>query len=139
MSFLKRRTRIKAEISMLNLIDVIFMLLIFFMIATTFNHYAQFKVSVPKSNVKIDSNEVINPEIIISRDKKYYFKLENSIKESSLEEIKKEISEMDKEILGGITLTADEYLEYKVIVETMGLLKNQGVENINLNIQRNNN
>ena len=139
MSFLKRRARIKAEISMLNLIDVIFMLLIFFMIATTFNHYAQFQVSVPKSNVKIDSNEVINPEIIISRDKKYYFKLENSIKESSLEEIKKEISEMDKEILGGITLTADEYLEYKVIVETMGLLKNQGVENINLNIQRNNN
>ena len=46
---------------------------------------------------------------------------------------------MDKEILGGITLTADEYLEYKVIVETMGLLKNQGVENINLNIQKNNN
>ena len=139
MSFLKRRTRIKAEISMLNLIDVIFMLLIFFMIATTFNHYAQFQVSVPKSNIKIDSNEVINPEIIISRDKKYYFKLENSIKESSLEKIKKEISEMDKEILGGITLTADEYLEYKVIVETMGLLKNQGVENINLNIQKNNN
>ena len=139
MSFLKRRTRIKAEISMLNLIDVIFMLLIFCMIATTFIHYAQFQVSVPKSNIKIDSNEVINPEIIISRDKKYYFKLENSIKESSLEEIKKEISEMDKEILGGITLTADEYLEYKVIVETMGLLKNQGVENINLNIQKNNN
>ena len=58
---------------------------------------------------------------------------------SVIEEIKKEISEMDKEILGGITLTADEYLEYKVIVETMGLLKNQGVENINLNIQKNNN
>jgi len=37
MKFSNRRSRQNAEISMLNLIDVIFMLLIFFMIATTFN------------------------------------------------------------------------------------------------------
>ncbi|MBF4806284.1 MAG: biopolymer transporter ExbD, partial [Pseudoleptotrichia goodfellowii] len=37
MRFTNRRSKKNTEISMLNLIDVIFMLLIFFMITTTFN------------------------------------------------------------------------------------------------------
>lgn len=53
MKFSNRRNRQNAEISMLNLIDVIFMLLIFFMIATTFNKYSQFQLSVPKSDVNL--------------------------------------------------------------------------------------
>ena len=36
-----------------------------------------------------------------------------------------------------ITLTADENLEYGIIVEAMGELKNLNVKNINLNIQKN--
>ncbi len=43
MKFSNRRSRQNVEISMLNLIDVIFMLLIFFMIATAFNKYSQFQ------------------------------------------------------------------------------------------------
>ena len=54
MKFSNRRNRQNAEISMLNLIDVIFMLLIFFMIATTFNKYSQFQLSIPKSDAKFD-------------------------------------------------------------------------------------
>ena len=44
---------------------------------------------------------------------------------------------MDSKMLNGVTITADENLEYKVIVEVMGKLKNQGIENINLSIQKN--
>ena len=56
MKFSNRRSRQNAEISMLNLIDVIFMLLIFFMIATTFNKYSQFQLSIPKSDAKFDKD-----------------------------------------------------------------------------------
>ncbi|MBB1534893.1 biopolymer transporter ExbD [Leptotrichia sp.] len=138
MKFSNRRSRQNAEISMLNLIDVIFMLLIFFMIATTFNKYSQFQLSVPKSNAKFDKKEETKAEIIVNRNKKYFLKMGNDIKEISEENIHGEILKLPKEMLENVTLTADEHLEYGYIVEVMSKLRNENVKNVSLNIQKNN-
>ena len=125
MKFSNRRSRQNAEISMLNLIDVIFMLLIFFMIATTFNKYSQFQLSVPKSDAKFDKKEETKAEIIVNRNKKYFLKVGNDTKEISEEKIHGEILKLPKEILENVTLTADEHLEYGYIVEIMSKLRNK--------------
>ena len=138
MKFSNRRSRQNAEISMLNLIDVIFMLLIFFMIATTFNKYSQFQLSVPKSDAKFDKKEETKAEIIVNRNKKYFLKMGNDIKEISEENIHSEILKLPKEMLENVTLTADEHLEYGYIVEVMSKLRNENVKNVSLNIQKNN-
>ncbi|MEZ7718427.1 biopolymer transporter ExbD [Leptotrichia wadei] len=138
MKFSNRRSRQNAEISMLNLIDVIFMLLIFFMIATTFNKYSQFQLSVPKSDAKFDKKEETKAEIIVNRNKKYFLKVGNDTKEISEEKIHGEILKLPKEILENVTLTADEHLEYGYIVEVMSKLRNENVKNVSLNIQKNN-
>ena len=137
MKFSNRRNRQNAEISMLNLIDVIFMLLIFFMIATTFNKYSQFQISVPKSDAKFDKKEETKAEIIVNRNKKYFLKMGNDIKEISEENIHSEILKLPKEMLENVTLTADEHLEYGYIVEVMSKLRNENVKNVSLNIQKN--
>ena len=137
MKFSNRRNRQNAEISMLNLIDVIFMLLIFFMIATTFNKYSQFQLSIPKSDAKFDKKEETKAEIIVNREKKYFLKLGNNIKEISGENIHNEILRLSKEMLENMTLTADEHLEYGYIVEIMSKLRNENVKNVSLNIQKN--
>lgn len=137
MKFSNRRSRQNAEISMLNLIDVIFMLLIFFMIATTFNKYSQFQLSVPKSDAKFDKKEETKAEIIVNRNKKYFLKMGNDIKEISEENIHSEILKLPKELLENVTLTADEHLEYGYIVEVMSKLRNENVKNVSLNIQKN--
>jgi len=137
MKFSNRRNRQNVEISMLNLIDVIFMLLIFFMIATTFNKYSQFQLSIPKSDAKFDKKEETKVEIIVSREKKYFLKLGNNIKEISGENIHNEILRLPKEMLENMTLTADEHLEYGYIVEIMSKLRNENVKNVSLNIQKN--
>lgn len=137
MKFSNRRSRQNAEISMLNLIDVIFMLLIFFMIATAFNKYSQFQLSVPKSDVKFDKKEETKAEIIVNRNKKYFLKMGNDIKEISEENIHSEILKLPKEMLENMTLTADEHLEYGYIVEVMSKLRNENVKNVSLNIQKN--
>lgn len=137
MKFSNRRSRQNAEISMLNLIDVIFMLLIFFMIATTFNKYSQFQLSVPKSNAKFDKKEETKAEIIVNRNKKFFLKMGNDIKEISEENIHSEILKLPKEMLENVTLTADEHLEYGYIVEVMSKLRNENVKNVSLNIQKN--
>ena len=136
MKFSNRRSRQNAEISMLNLIDVIFMLLIFFMIATTFNKYSQFQLSVPKSNAKFDKKEETKAEIIVNRNKKYFLKVGNDTKEISEEKIHGEILKLPKEMLENVTLTADEHLEYGYIVEVMSKLRNENVKNVSLNIQK---
>ena len=138
MKFSNRRSRQNVEISMLNLIDVIFMLLIFFMIATTFNKYSQFQLSVPKSDAKFDKKEETKAEIIVNRNKKYFLKLGNDTKEISEENIHSEILKLPKEMLENVTLTADEHLEYGYIVEVMSKLRNENVKNVSLNIQKNN-
>lgn len=137
MKFSNRRNRQNAEISMLNLIDVIFMLLIFFMIATTFNKYSQFQLSIPKSDAKFDKKEKTKAEIIVNREKKYFLKLGNNVKEISGENIHNEILRLPKEMLENMTLTADEHLEYGYIVEIMSKLRNENVKNVSLNIQKN--
>ena len=137
MKFSNRRSRQNAEISMLNLIDVIFMLLIFFMIATTFNKYSQFQLSVPKSDAKFDKKEETKAGIIVNRNKKYFLKMGNDIKEISEENIHSEILKLPKEMLENVTLTADEHLEYGYIVEVMSKLRNENVKNVSLNIQKN--
>ena len=137
MKFSNRRSRQNAEISMLNLIDVIFMLLIFFMIATTFNKYSQFQLSIPKSDAKFDKKEETKAEIIVNREKKYFLKLGNNVKEISEENIHGEILKLPKEMLENVTLTADEHLEYGYIVEIMSKLRNENVKNVSLNIQKN--
>ena len=137
MKFSNRRSRQNVEISMLNLIDVIFMLLIFFMIATAFNKYSQFQLSVPKSDAKFDKKEETKAEIIVNRNKKYFLKMGNDIKEISEENIHSEILKLPKEMLENMTLTADEHLEYGYIVEVMSKLRNENVKNVSLNIQKN--
>ena len=137
MKFSNRRSRQNAEISMLNLIDVIFMLLIFFMIATTFNKYSQFQLSVPKSNAKFDKKEETKAEIIVNRNKKYFLKVGNDAKEISEDNIHSEILKLPKEMLENMTLTADEHLEYGYIVEVKSKLRNENVKNVSLNIQKN--
>ena len=137
MKFSNRRSRQNVEISMLNLIDVIFMLLIFFMIATTFNKYSQFQLSVPKSDAKFDKKEETKAEIIVNRNKKYFLKVGNDTKEIPEEKIHSEILKLPKEMLENVTLTADEHLEYGYIVEVMSKLRNENVKNVSLNIQKN--
>ena len=138
MKFSNRRSRQNAEISMLNLIDVIFMLLIFFMIATTFNKYSQFQLSIPKSDAKFDKKEETKAEIVVNRNKKYFLKMGNDAKEISEDNIHSEILKLPKEMLENVTLTADEHLEYGYIVEVMSKLRNENVKNVSLNIQKNN-
>ncbi len=42
------------------------------MIATTFNKYSQFQLSVPKSDAKFDKKEEMKAEIIVNRNKNIF-------------------------------------------------------------------
>ena len=63
----RRRTR-GPEISMLNLIDIIFTMLIFFMVATTFNVYSNLGINVPDSEMKKTETKEQKVEILLNKN-----------------------------------------------------------------------
>lgn len=64
----RRRTRVETDINLTPLIDVVFLLLIFFMVSTTFTRETQLKVDLPESvsgeHANSDAREQI--EVLIS-------------------------------------------------------------------------
>ena len=46
----RRKIREKLDITLISMIDVLFVLLLFFMVSTTFNNHTQIKVTLPEAN-----------------------------------------------------------------------------------------
>ncbi len=130
----RRRTR-RPEISMLNLIDIIFTMLIFFMVATTFNVYSNLGINVPDSELKKTETKEQKVEILLNKNKEYFLKTDSAIKKIDVNNLEAEVSFLKNTKEKNITLTADKELEYGMIIELMGKLKNAGIKDINLNIQ----
>ena len=61
------------EINLASLIDVVFLLLIFFMVSTTFERQAVLKVDLPEAeNVSVPSDQPITYELVIDQYGQYY-------------------------------------------------------------------
>lgn len=61
------------EISLTSLIDVVFLLLIFFMVSTTFEHQAVLKVDLPEaSEVSTAENQPDSFELVIDKNGQFY-------------------------------------------------------------------
>lgn len=61
------------EISLTSLIDVVFLLLIFFMVSTTFERQAMLKVDLPEAkNVSSPENQPITFELVIDQSGQFY-------------------------------------------------------------------
>ena len=130
----RRRTR-RPEISMLNLIDIIFTMLIFFMVATTFNTYSHLGINVPESEMKKTDTKEQKVEILLNKNKEYFLKVDNVMKKIDVNNLESEVSFLKNIKEKNVTLTADKELEYGMVIELMGKLKNAGIKDINLNIQ----
>ena len=66
---LKRRSGGDLILEITPLIDVVFLLLIFFMLATTFDDTAAFKIDLPKSTVAKTKSTLKEVQILIDKDR----------------------------------------------------------------------
>jgi biopolymer transport protein ExbD len=68
------------EVNLTSLIDVVLMLLIFFMVATTFDREAALKVDLPKANSAPAVNEEDTPlQMVITADSRFYIERQEVI------------------------------------------------------------
>ncbi len=118
---LKRKQKISAEFSMASMTDMIFLLLIFFMITSTLVVPNAIKVVLPQSSQQTSAKPLVR--VVIDAGLNYYVALGNE-KESqvSFEEItpflQKSFSE-DPELY--IALYADETIPYSEVVKVLNI------------------
>ena len=62
----------KTDVSLTPLIDVVFLLLIFFMVTTTFNQHANLRIELPEASNALQSNEENKIEVIIDKNGQYF-------------------------------------------------------------------
>lgn len=78
------------EVNLTPLIDVVFLLLIFFMVTTTFDHHARLKVSLPESSTKA-SPQRDNPLVLAIDAKGNYFLNDRQLVNQQLDTLKQAI------------------------------------------------
>ena len=122
-----RKKKSILAVDLTPLIDVVFLLLIFFMVSTTFNKYHQIEIDVPQAKIE-DSKKELPLEIIIDKDGKYF-----TLKDGKTSEV--DINNLP-EVLNGVkevSITADKNLKYQIVVDTITKVKKQGIENLGIN------
>jgi biopolymer transport protein ExbD len=67
----KRAVREGLTINMTPLIDVVFLLLIFFMVTTTFSRETRLMVNLPEADAELANTDATSIEIIVARDGTY--------------------------------------------------------------------
>ncbi|HEX7030526.1 MAG TPA: biopolymer transporter ExbD [Gammaproteobacteria bacterium] len=69
---LQTRRDEEPEIGLVSLIDVVLMLVIFFMVTTSFVHEAELKVQLPEASVETPASEAAPLEIVVDQDGDYF-------------------------------------------------------------------
>ncbi|WP_294703615.1 biopolymer transporter ExbD [uncultured Fusobacterium sp.] len=123
-----RKKRPIMALDLTPLIDVVFLLIIFFMVSTTFNKYGNIEIDLPSANVESTNQESKAIEIIIDKNQKYYIAkdgINQPIEIENLSTLLKDVKE--------VTISGDKELKYQVIMDTVSKVKNAGVENLGIN------
>lgn len=124
----KTKKRRLATPDLTPLIDVVFLLLIFFMLVTTFDKYSSFKLELPKVSIESTTTEDVD-EIIIDSTGEKYFKHKNNSEKITLEEFPEKLKGINQ-----IIITADRKLPYEKVIGVIEELKKVGVEKVELNL-----
>lgn len=137
MKFIQRKREQISRISMLNLIDVIFVLLLFFMLTTTFNQLTHFDLELPSSTADFQKDDKAMVELFYKIDEKITLKIGAMEQILSIDRLGNFILNLDENQKNIIKISADERLEYKKIIDLISILKDANVNNVELNIRKN--
>ncbi len=125
------------EISLTSLIDVVFLLLIFFMVSTTFEQAAVLKVDLPEaSNVSQPENQADSFELVIDQQGQYYLNDRQLVdgKPATLRAAFNEAAGEDRDI--PVILRADAETPYHFVVTAMDVTAQLGFTRLSIATER---
>jgi len=123
------------EISLAGLIDVVFLLLIFFMVSTSFTHQSEITVDLPEASATPIDDEAKPIEIIIDAEGRYYVNqklLVNKQQETLIKAIERIRSEAQENTTDSIVISADANTPHQAVVTAMDAARQVGIFKVSL-------
>ena len=136
MKYVRRDKTRYAGISMLNLIDVIFVLLLFFMVTTSFNKFAHIDIALPQSASNLDEKDTKNVEVFYLLNGEILLSVGGEQKSLNLADLGAQILNLTPKQKESVKLNADEAINYGEVVNLISILKDNGTKNVELNIKK---
>ena len=121
------------QLNLTPLIDVVFLLLIFFMVSTTFDKQAELSIDLPEADGKpVKTQKNFKIEIAID-GQGHYFVNQRRLKEDSLKTLKSAI-EITKANHKNpqVIISSDKNTPYQAFITAMDAAKQLGLEHVNL-------
>ena len=122
------------EVNLTPLIDVVFLLLIFFMVSTTFDRHARLKVSLPESSAKA-TQEQVEPLVLSIDARGNYFLNERQLVNKQLDTLKQAIRKtagVEDLTQMAIVLRADANTPHQAVVRAMDAASQLGMSRLSI-------
>ena len=135
---IKRRSGGTLVLEITPLIDVVFLLLIFFMLATSFDERSAFKIDLPKSTAAKTKSTLKEVQVLVDKDRNVYVRYTDNSGKSQNEklDLASFVSVVSEKLNNSenkdVMISADKDIDYGFIVEIMSLLKESGASAINI-------
>ena len=124
----KNQRTVKKRVNIIPLIDIIFLLLIFFMLATNFNQNQNVDFSTPEKLTESNSDSNIILDLKIQKNGYFLldgftFKNEKELKENIL-------MKWDKKKYSGILITTEKDVILQNLINTLDMVKSIGISDV---------
>ena len=132
MNFRSQRKE-EPEINLTPLIDVVFLMLIFFMISTTFNRESELSIQLPEASVEPTEERDETLELVINREGRYFIgdsEVVNSELETLREALRAVAGEQAEE--RPLVISADAEAPYQSVIRAMDAAGQLGISAISL-------
>ena len=120
------------EVNLTPLIDVVFLLLIFFMVSTTFEHQSRIQIELPEATASPVELEEDSIEIIIDAQGRYFIG-EEQVVNTELKTLKSAISKAvgDRDTVP-VTIRADANTPHQAVITALDATSQLGLTRISL-------
>ena len=130
---LRRQSIEEPQVNLTSLIDVVLLLLVFFMVSTSFVRHAQLKVRLPESSSEVEPVQMIPLlEIIITADGDFWVNDQQLINNDpkTLRIALADIAGEDRAL--PVTIRADARSTHQVVVTAMDVVARLGFSQVNI-------
>lgn len=135
MKFKRQRSQ-EVGVDLTPLIDVVFLLLIFFMVSTTFTRESHLTVELPEANGEAVESEVRQIDVVINAQGQYSLN-ERALVNNRLETLERAVRELSE---GDATLpfiiTADANTPHQYVVRAMDVAGRLGFAKLSITTER---
>lgn len=122
----------RLEVNITPLIDVVFLLLIFFMVTTTFNQQAELRVDLPEASTEEQEQEIIPIEITIDSTG-IYFVNGNSLSKNDASELMLTLKKiLDEDAETSVIIRADAATPHQAVVTAMDTVSRVGISKLSI-------